>query len=346
MFPFQSGRWAASEKVAVYSLSTRLAAYAFCFVHSKAKFSLKLNQKKISDREGEEMRKSGVLCILNLLILTTVLIFNPVNDASAQSAKKTFVLVHGAFGDQAVWEGPDAENGVAEQLRKRGYRVVMATLPGLGRNQRQADESINLESHVRNVVDILEIDNITDAIVVCHSYSGLLCAAVQDQVPRRISKMVFFDAVVPVSGDSFFSAVGMPSPDWFPDLQTYYRVLGLPVPAENLWCFPNLSADAFALTDPVDLAWLNERQHCQPIHTFDQPVTFNWKSGVRKYFIHATVPWFSYKQFLMFKERAIDMGWNLYSMGASHYAAISNPDEVVKILTLIDNTPYEHWSFN
>jgi hypothetical protein len=168
-----------------------------------------------------------------------------------------------------------------------------------------------------------------------------------EDAANRIDKMVFFDAVVPESGESFFSAINMPSPiDFNNDFKSFYAQLGFPLPKDDmLWCFPNLPADAFGVTDQDEMSWLNARQTCQPIHTFDQPVDFSWNSTVQKYFIHATVPWFSYQEFSAFKDRAIAMGWNMYTIPGSHYVAISNPDEVVRVLTLIDNIPYDTWPF-
>ena len=258
----------------------------------------------------------------------TVFLLSYHSNASAGALRGEIVLVHGAFGDQAVWDGPDAENGVAELLRNRGYRVIAVTLPGLGRNHGQANESIDLESHVQHVLDVLEIDNVTEGTMVCHSYSGMICAAVQDRAPERLSKMVFFDATVPDSGESFFQSINFPPPE------------------EEISCFPYFPASVLGLTDPDELAWLDERQTCQPIHTFDQPIDFSWNDGVKKYLIHATIPWFAYENFLPFKQKVINMGWNVYSILGSHYVSISNPKEFVKVLTLIDTLPYENWPFN
>ncbi|WYD81601.1 MAG: alpha/beta hydrolase [Candidatus Electrothrix gigas] len=288
------------------------------------------------------------------LLLTAV--FTLLSLVAAQAADKTFVLVHGAFGDQSVWDGPDAEQGVAEQLRQRNYRVVTVTLPGMGRNYAQSSEAIDLEAHIQHVLDVLDLDNVTDATMVCHSYAGMVCAAVQDRAPaNRINKMVFFDAVVPESGESFFSAIEMPSPSgppWFSDLEAYYNTLGIPVPP-NPWCFPPLRPEEdFRLTG-VNAAWLGERQRCQPINTLDKPLTFAWNHDVKKYFVHAIDAvdndedhWFSYQAFLKFQTRAINMGWNMYSIPGSHYVLISDPAAVVQLLMLIDSIPYNSWPFN
>lgn len=300
------------------------------------------------------MRKSRILNTVGMLLFTAV--FTLLSLVAAQAADKTFVLVHGAFGDQSVWDGPDANQGVAEQLRQRNYRVVTVTLPGMGRNYAQSSEAIDLEAHIQHVLDVLELDNVTDATMVCHSYAGMVCAAVQDRAPAdRINKMVFFDAVVPdsdsESGESFFDAIGMPSPSLFPSLEVFYQTVEID-PGENLWCFPNMPAQAFGLTGS-DADWLNfqwnqnkSRQHCQSIQTFAQKLNFSWNNEVKKYFVHAMDGWEFYTQFDKFRERAEVLGWNMYSIPGSHYVLISDPSSVVQLLMLIDSVPYDNWPFS
>ena len=302
------------------------------------------------------MQKTGLVSTVTLF-LTAAFSMMSAMDALAALPKKTFVLVHGAFADQSVWDGPNPGQGVAEQLRQRGYRVVTVTLPGMGRDygQTEADvnynsASIDLNAHVNHVADVLKMDNVTDAIMVCHSYAGMVCAGVQDRddVKDRIDKMVFFDAVVPESGQSFFDAVGMPSPDVFPSLEVFYQTLGI-VPEENLSCFPNKKAQDFNLFG-ADADWLDARHHCQPVHTLDQKLNFSWNNDVRKYFVHAednnNPTWFAYYPFSAFPGRAAAMGWNLYSIPNSHYTFISHPDDTVQLLMLIDSIPYENWPFS
>ena len=294
------------------------------------------------------MRKPGILNTVGMLLLTAV--FTMLSLATAEAADKTFVLVHGAFADQSVWDGPDAEQGVAEQLRQRNYRVVTVTLPGMGRNYAQTSEAIDLEAHIQHVLDVLELDGVTDATMVCHSYAGMVCAAVQDRAPaNRIEKMVFFDAVVPVSGESFFEALN-PEPS-----ETSEASLDIPP-----WCFPNFSAEEFGLRG-ANADWLNfqwdqnkSRQHCQPINTLTQELYFTWHNdAIKKYFVHAIDAveneeehWFAYYPFLKFQTRARDMGWNMYSIEGSHYVFISNPAAVVQLLMLIDSVPYDNWPFS
>lgn len=289
------------------------------------------------------MQKTGFITTATLF-LTAAFSMVSAMDALAALPKKTFVLVHGAFADQSVWDGPNPGQGVAEQLRQRGYRVVTVTLPGMGRDYGQTDadvnynsESIDLNAHVNHVADVLRIDNVTDAIMVCHSYAGMVCAGVQarEDAAERINKMVFFDAVVPESGQSFFDAIGYDTEqDEIPD---------------TTLCFPNVPAQAFNLFG-ADADWLNARQHCQPVRTLDQELNFSWNNDVQKYFVHAEddneQKWFAYYPFSAFPGRAAAMGWNLHSIPNSHYTFISHPDDTVQLLMLIDSIPYENWPFS
>lgn len=55
----------------------------------------------------------------------------------------------------------------------------------------------------------MEAESITDAVVVAHSVSGVWLQLLLGQVPERISRACFLNAVVLKSGESFISnAVG------------------------------------------------------------------------------------------------------------------------------------------
>ncbi len=59
------------------------------------------------------------------------------------------------------------------------------------------------------VMQYMEAESITDAVVVAHSVSGVWLQLLLGQVPERISRACFLNAVVLKSGESFISnAVG------------------------------------------------------------------------------------------------------------------------------------------
>jgi pimeloyl-ACP methyl ester carboxylesterase len=100
----------------------------------------------------------------------------------------TFVLVPGA------WLGGWAWRDVADRLRVDGHRVYPVTLTGLGERVHLANPAVDLDTHVADVVNLLRFEDLTDVILVGHSYAGMVVESVVDRVPERIGQVVYLDS--------------------------------------------------------------------------------------------------------------------------------------------------------
>jgi pimeloyl-ACP methyl ester carboxylesterase len=120
--------------------------------------------------------------------------------AAARSRRRsfTFVLVHGA------WHGGWCWRYVAEPLRRAGHRVFTPTLTGLGERLHLSSPAVVHDTHVRDIAAVLELEDLSDVILVGHSYGGLIISAVADRIPERIAKRVYLDALLPTPGAPAF----------------------------------------------------------------------------------------------------------------------------------------------
>src|SRR3954463_14991866 len=80
--------------------------------------------------------------------------FGVVGAARAQSARKTFVLVHGAFAGGWVWRR------VADQLEQKGHKVFAPTLTGLGERSHLLSKDVNLDTHIADVVNLIKWESL------------------------------------------------------------------------------------------------------------------------------------------------------------------------------------------
>ncbi len=111
-----------------------------------------------------------------------------------------FVLVHGA------WHGGWCWAKVEDALRDRGHRTYAPTLTGLGERSHLLTPEITPDLHVLDVTNVLHWAELRDAILVGHSYGGLIVTGVAGQVPERVKALVYLDAFVPEeSGVSLFA---------------------------------------------------------------------------------------------------------------------------------------------
>jgi pimeloyl-ACP methyl ester carboxylesterase len=111
----------------------------------------------------------------------------------------TYVLVPGG------WHGGWYFESFAEALRARGHRAYAVTLTGLGERRHLLRADVNLDTHVEDVVQLLEMQDLSEVILLGHSYAGMVVSGVLDHAPNRIAAAIYCDAYVPDDGQSCFS---------------------------------------------------------------------------------------------------------------------------------------------
>src|SRR5262245_60896718 len=87
---------------------------------------------------------------------------------SAESKSATYVLVHGA------WHGGWCWGKVTPLLQQGGHRVFAPTLTGLGERAHLLSSAVDLTTHVQDVTAVLEYEDLREAILVGHSYGGMV----------------------------------------------------------------------------------------------------------------------------------------------------------------------------
>jgi pimeloyl-ACP methyl ester carboxylesterase len=117
-----------------------------------------------------------------------------VGRARAQSARKTFVLVHGTFCGSWTWRR------VADQLEQKGHKVFVPTLTGLGERSHLLRKDVDLDTHIADVVNLIKWENLQDICLVVHSYGGWIGSGALEGIGNRVSSIVWLDAFTPADG--------------------------------------------------------------------------------------------------------------------------------------------------
>jgi pimeloyl-ACP methyl ester carboxylesterase len=103
------------------------------------------------------------------------------------AARRPIVLVPGACLGGWAWRD------VAARLRAQGHDAYPVTLTGLGDRVHLAGADVDLETHIADVVNLLDYEALEDAVLVGHSYASTVVTAVADRRPQRLNAVVYLD---------------------------------------------------------------------------------------------------------------------------------------------------------
>jgi len=198
--------------------------------------------------------------------------------------------------------------------------VLTVTLTGLGDRAHLINPSIDLTTHVTDVVSMLEMDDLDDVVLVGHSYGGMVICGAAEHAPRRIRRLVYLDALVPKHGQSGFD---LNSPQFREKLEEEAREKG-----DGYKIMPLV--DILGINNSDDLEWVRARLRPQPIGTFRQPVDApTFASRIPSTFILC-------KQFgfAATAERCRRSGWPVLEIDCGHDAMIVRPWELSELLVL------------
>lgn len=114
----------------------------------------------------------------------------------ALRAQTTYVIAHGAWGGGWDWRTVDS------LLTHHGHRVYRPSLTGLGERVHLASPEIGLATHIDDVVNLIQWENLRDVVLIGHSYGGMVITGVADRIPERLRHLIYIDAILPDSGES------------------------------------------------------------------------------------------------------------------------------------------------
>jgi pimeloyl-ACP methyl ester carboxylesterase len=228
----------------------------------------------------------------------------------------TFLICHGAWSAGWAWKK------VRPLLRAAGHEVFTPTYTGLGERAHLSSRTITLDTHIADVMGVIECEDLNDIVLVGHSYGGMVATGVADRAGARIAKLVYLDAFVPESGQSLLDLV--------PAQTRAGRQEAAPLHGDGWLLPPNPPPPD---TSPEDMAWIAPRRRWQPIGTFAQPIALK-SSGVRppRAYIYCTriTPEDTFGQFA--RRFRSDPAWTFFEIDASHSPNVTAPEALARIL--------------
>jgi pimeloyl-ACP methyl ester carboxylesterase len=231
----------------------------------------------------------------------------------------TFVLVHGAWGGAWIWRR------VLGPLRAAGHEAHAVTLTGDGERAHLRRPDITLADHIADVVGLVEAEELSDVVLVGHSYGGMVVTGAADVLPGRIAQLVYVDAMVPLPGEGW--GAGHP-PEIVAARQAAARAHGNALPPPDPIDFG---------IDGDDRAWLLRRQVPHPFGMYRVPLHFDGERWARlpRCFIDCTRP--AYPTIDAMRRRVREQaGWRIVGIATGHCPMVSAPRELLAhLLTLV-----------
>jgi pimeloyl-ACP methyl ester carboxylesterase len=240
--------------------------------------------------------------------------------ATTPARTRTYVLVHGA------WHGAWAWEAVKPLLESSGARVHAPTLAGLAERQRENGPNVTLDTHIDEIVSLLDRQQLSDIVLVGHSYAGMVVSGVCDRRPERIAHVVYLDAFLPESGQNLYDMVNSAQVE---ANRRMTREKG-----DGYKAFPPPAA-AWGLTGDL-MDSVNRRMTPHPAMTLEQPL--HLKRGgpyavSRRTYVACNNP--ALPPFEPIKARLkVDPRWTYIAVDtAGHEVALSHPQLLADILS-------------
>jgi pimeloyl-ACP methyl ester carboxylesterase len=203
-----------------------------------------------------------------------------------------------------------------------GHELFVPTYTGLGERAHLASPDNDLDTHIQDVLGVLQFEDLRDVLLIGHSYGGMVATGVADRAPEQIAQLIYLDAFVPQDGQALA--------DFWPEAERRRRMEG--VKAGDGWrVAPNpIPPD----TSAEDAAWIAKFRMPQSLRCFEQPVRLRTKLTLPRSYIQC-MRYADRGPFGQFAAQARGEGWATYELDASHSPNVTAPGALMELLQRI-----------
>jgi pimeloyl-ACP methyl ester carboxylesterase len=226
----------------------------------------------------------------------------------------TIVLAHGAWSSAWAWKK------MRPLMAAAGHQFFTPSYTGLGERAHLVNPSIDLMTHVNDVLGVIETEELSDFVLLGHSYGGMVATGVATKIPDRIAQLIYLDAFVPRNGQSLA------------DLVPQQQAAGMKEKAAQNggWLVPGNPAPED--TSPEDLAWVSRHRRPHPLKCMEQRLEFAAEPSMPRAYIQCMR--YPHGPFGQFASRAkSEKGWKSYEIDSSHSPNVTAPDALMKVLS-------------
>jgi pimeloyl-ACP methyl ester carboxylesterase len=237
---------------------------------------------------------------------------------SGSAGGRTILVCHDAWSAGWAWKK------MHPLTRGAGHRLLTPSYTGLGERVHLASPSVDLETHVQDILNVITYEDLSDIILLGHSYGGMVATGVADRARDKIAQLVYLDAFVPQDGECLLDHL---------NAQERQRMRGLVQSGDGWRVPPNPTPPD---TPPADLEWLTTRRVDMPIKCFETKLRLqHGEPALPRSYIYCTraAPTDAFGPFA--KRAKSEPGWRYFELDASHSPNVTAPDALMVLLAKV-----------
>jgi pimeloyl-ACP methyl ester carboxylesterase len=237
----------------------------------------------------------------------------------------TFVLMHGGGMGGWTWKY------CREILEAKGHTVYTPTFTGFGEREHLISRNAGNDVHVLDVVNVLNYEDLTNVVLVAHSYAGTVVPGVLAKAGERVSRAILLDAIIAQAGERIASLLGFASEADAAGLDAMLEAGEGPIGSGV-----HLQQREMAKTHPFLMS--EERQQWLLDHLSDQPMrATSCAITVGADSITHPVDYVAAQHTIMgaMHERARALGWPIHQHPGDHAFNVGDPEGTCDIILRI-----------
>jgi len=159
---------------------------------------------------------------------------------------------------------------VLERLRAAGCVADAHCFPGVGERAAELSPALDNDAFLADTLARIEREDLTDIVLVGHSFGSLIAQMVVDRVPERIAHLVIIDGGITQSGQSIFGRIPA-------HIAAKRKTLVQVVDGTEV--LPFAPVGSLVIDDPELAAWTHRQLTPHPLACYTQPIRLAHPAG-------------------------------------------------------------------
>ena len=220
---------------------------------------------------------------------------------------------------------------VVERLVAAGHEIHALPFRGVGERAAELAPDIDNDVFVADTIEYMEQENLSDMVLVGHSFGSLIAQLVTDRVPERVGHLVIIDGGITQDGQSIFGRIPK---EIAAKRQTLVKEMN------GTKVLPFAPVGSLIIDDPELAAWTHRQLTPHPLACYTKPIRLFHPAGNGRpmTYIACTKPRYPVSAGMHEKVQAMPH-IRYRPIEAGHNCIISAPDLVARELLEIPRCP-------